>query len=370
MNVPFLDLSVQHRVIEDELDRAFHEIIQSTSFVMGSPVEQFEDQFAKYLGARHVIGVANGTDALHLSLRACGVGPGDEVITAANTFIATTEAISAVGATIVLVDMDPDSYTIDPARIEERITPRTRAIIPVHLYGQPANMAAIMEIANRHNLLVVEDACQAHGARFGGQRVGTIGTVGCFSCYPGKNLGAYGDAGIVVTNDDAIADRVRLLANHGSRVKYHHEIEGWNSRLDSLQAAVLSLKLKYLDAWNAERRTIAMRYTDALAGSGVETPAIVNGDHVWHLFVVQTADRGDLADALHQQGVATGIHYPVPLHLQPAYRQMGYKPGDFPVTERAATRILSLPMYPGMPDVHIDYVVDAIQRANAIFAAA
>lgn len=370
MNVPFLDLSIQHRLIKDELDRVFDEIIGTTAFIQGEQVERFEREFADYVHSRHAIGVANGTDALHLSLRACGIGPGDEVITAANTFIATTEAISAVGATIVLVDMDPVSYTIDPAKIEASITPRTKAIIPVHLYGQPADMAAIMDIADRHGLLVVEDACQAHGARYGEKRVGTIGAVGCFSCYPGKNLGAYGDAGIIVTDDDAIADRIRLLANHGSRKKYEHEIEGWNSRLDTLQAAVLRLKLKHLDHWNVERQEIARRYTEALAGSGVRPPSIVHGDHVWHLYVVETPDRVALSAALSDQGIATAVHYPVPLHLHAAYRELGYPAGSFPVSERAAGRILSLPMYPGMTPEQVDHVAAAIRQATTIVAAA
>jgi len=370
MHVPFLDLSIQHRAIRDDLEQAMREIFEHSSYIMGPHVAQFEREFATFLGVKHAIGVGNGTDALHLTLRALGIGPGDEVITAANTFIATTEAISAVGAAIALVDIDPTSYTLDPAQVEAAITPRTKAIMPVHLYGQPADMGAIMAIANRHGLLVVEDACQAHGALYDGRAVGTIGIAGCFSCYPGKNLGAYGDAGIVVTNDDTVAEQVRLLANHGSRVKYHHEIEGWNSRLDTLQAVVLSLKLRHLEQWNGERKAVAERYGALLRGSGVQTPAIVNRDHVWHLYVIETDARGALAAELGAQGVATGIHYPVPLHLLPAYRDLGYRAGAFPVTERAAERILSLPMYPGLSVEQIEHVAAAILRAatNAVAA--
>lgn len=370
MNVPLIDLGIQHNAIRQGVGQAFAEIMTTTSFIQGRHVEVFEREFAEYIGARHAIGMANGTDALHLALRATGVGEGDEVITAANTFIATTEAITAAGASIVLVDMDPSSYTIDPTLIEAAITLRTRAIIPVHLYGQPADMQAIMEIADRHGLVVIEDACQAHGARYQGKRVGTIGAVGCFSCYPGKNLGAYGDAGIVTTNDDLIAERIRLLANHGSRVKYVHEIEGWNSRLDTLQAAVLSLKLVHLDDWNHDRQRIADRYARTLDGSGVTIPQVVHGDHVWHLYVVETADREMLATALRDQGIASAIHYPEPLHLQRAYRHLGYAAGVFPATERAAGRILSLPMYPGMTNAQVDHVVAAVWAASHATVAA
>ncbi|HYH13365.1 MAG TPA: DegT/DnrJ/EryC1/StrS family aminotransferase, partial [Thermomicrobiales bacterium] len=291
MQIPLVDLSVQSEIVRDEVDRAIVEIIDSSAYIMGPHVARFEHQFAEYIGVKHAIGVGNGTDALHLALRACGIGPGDEVITAANTFMATVEAIGAVGATPVLVDADPASYTIDPEKIESQVTSRTRAIIPVHLYGQPANMTAIEEIAARHGLRVIEDACQSHGARYGERRTGAIGDIGCFSCYPGKNLGAYGDAGVVVTNDDTLAERVRLLANHGSRVRYHHEIEGWNSRLDTIQAVVLNVKLPHLDAWNQLRRQHAERYSTLLEGSGVKTPTIQNGDHVWHLYVIETDDR-------------------------------------------------------------------------------
>lgn len=361
MRVPFVDLKAQLDSIRPEIDAGIAEVLDTTAFIQGKQVREFEAAFADYLGAAHVIGVGNGTDALYLALRASGIGPGDEVITAANTFIATTEAVTGVGASIVLVDIDPESYTIDPALIEAAITPRTKAIIPVHLYGQPADMAAIMEIANRHNLLVIEDACQAHGAWYDGRRAGTIGHIGCFSSYPGKNLGAYGDAGVIATNDDDLAARLRMLANHGSQQKYHHEIEGWNSRLDTIQAVVLSVKLPHLDAWNERRRQHAERYSELLAGSGVKTPTIRHGDHVWHLYVIETEDRDELGRRLAEQGIATGVHYPIPLHLQPAYEHLGYGPGAFPVTERVAARILSLPMFPELTEEQITLVADAVQ---------
>jgi len=360
MNIPLIDLSVQHSQIKPELDAMLDRVIADNAFIHGSYVAQFERQFADYLDVRHVIGVANGTDALHLTLRACGIGPGDEVITAANTFIATTEAITAAGASIVLADIDPRTYLIDPQQIERLITPRTKAIIPVHLYGQPADMQTIMEIADHRHLLVIEDACQAHGARAGGRRVGTIGTAGCFSFYPGKNLGALGDAGAIVTNDDDLADRIRLLTNHGSRIKYHHEIEGWNSRLDTIQAGALSIKLSHLDRWNAERATIATLYASHLRNSGVVTPVAAAGDHVWHLYVIETPKRAALMRALHARGVGAAIHYPIPLHLQPAYSHLGYTRGAFPHAEQAADRILSLPMYPGLTAPQIAQVATAI----------
>jgi dTDP-4-amino-4,6-dideoxygalactose transaminase len=365
VQIPFVDLSWQTRIVRDDVDRAMEEIIDTSAFIAGPHVGRFEIAFAAYIGAKHAIGVGNGTDALHLALRACGIGPGDEVITAANTFLATVEAIGAVGATPVLVDADATSYTINPELVEKAITPRTRAIIPVHLYGQPADMAAVMDIASRHGLRVIEDACQSHGARYGETRTGAIGDIGCFSCYPGKNLGAFGDAGVVVTDDDLLADRVRLLANHGSRVRYHHEIEGWNSRLDTVQAAVLSAKLPYLDAWNSERQRLANLYQDLLWSSGVQTPSVVNGDHVWHLYVIEADDRDHLAERLADRGIATGIHYPLPIHLQPAYRHLGYHAGAFPVTERAARRILSLPMFPGLTDEQVGLVAAAVQEAAA-----
>lgn len=360
MNIPLVDLSYQNDLIRSDIDQMWDEVVTSSAFIGGSHVATFERQFAEYLGSQHAVGLANGTDALHLALRACGIGPGDEVITAANTFIATTEAISAAGATVVLADIDPRSYTIDPEHVEALITGRTRAIIPVHLYGQPADMMAIMDIAERHQLRVIEDASQAHGALYGDARVGTIGDIGCFSCYPGKNLGAFGDAGVAVTDDDQLADRIRLLANHGSRKKYHHEIEGWNSRLDTIQAAVLNAKLPHLDAWNDERRAIAAEYSELLKGASVGIPAIVNGDHVWHLYVIEVERRDKVMAMMAEQGISTSIHYPIPLHRLPAYQGLGSGLGAFPATERAASRILSLPMYPGLTEQECQRVVSAV----------
>lgn len=366
MQVPFLDLQMQYQQHKHEFDACMQAVLDTSSYIQGPAVGQFERKFGEYLGVNHVAGVANGTDALYLSLRACGIGPGDEVITAANTFLATTEAISATGATIVLVDADPTSYTIDPYLIESAITARTRAILPVHLYGQPAALDPIVAIARKHKLRVIEDACQAHGAWYHGQRVGTVGDIGCFSCYPGKNLGAFGDAGIVVTNDDALNDRIRLLANHGSRTKYVHEIEGWNSRLDSLQAAVLSVKLAQLDKWNARRCQHAERYRELLSGLPIKIPHVVNESHVWHLFVVEAEDRDGLAKHLADNGIATGIHYPLPIHLLPAYAHLAYKRGAFPVSEQAAQKILSLPMFPELTDDLIVNVVDSISEFLAV----
>jgi dTDP-4-amino-4,6-dideoxygalactose transaminase len=365
VEVPFLDLKSQCQVLKAELAPQFDEVLSSAAFIQGPQVARFEEAFARYCGTKHAIGVANGTDALHLALRALGVGPGDEVITAANTFVATTEAITAAGASVVLVDMDPASYTIDPNQVEAAITPRTRAVIPVHLYGQPAEMDAIMDIARRRGLRVIEDACQAHGAWYKGHRAGSIGDVGCFSFYPGKNLGAYGDAGGVTTNDDEIAARLRLLANHGSKVKYQHEIEGFNSRLDTLQAVVLNAKLARLDAWNDARRARAAQYAAALERSGVTTQRVVNSDHVWHLYVIQTEARDAMIEALKARGIATGIHYPYPVHLTPAYAYLGKGPGSYPHAERAAARILSLPMFPELTGEQADYVAKAIREAVA-----
>lgn len=370
MRVPFVDLQAQLPTIRPAVLAAMSEVIERASFIQGEQVRSFEQAFAAYLDVKHAIGVGNGTDALYLALRVSGIGPGDEVITAANTFIATTEAVTGVGATIVLVDADPVSYTLDPAQVEAAVTARTKAIIPVHLYGQPADMSAIMAIAERHGLLVIEDACQAHGARYQGRRVGTIGHIGCFSCYPGKNLGAFGDAGVVVTNDDAIAGRLRMLANHGSIKKYEHEIEGWNSRLDTVQAAVLGIKLPHLDHWNDLRRQHADRYAALLAGSGVRTPSVSNGDHVWHLYVIEADNRDDLAARLRERDIATGVHYPMPLHLQPAYRNLGYRLGAFPVAEQAARQILSLPMFPELSADQIGFVADAVHEFVAAPVAA
>jgi dTDP-4-amino-4,6-dideoxygalactose transaminase len=306
--------------------------------------------------------VASGLDALKLALEALGIGPGDEVIVPAHTFIASALAVSAVGARPVLVEVDEASFNLDPAHIEAAITPRTKAIMPVHLYGQPADMDPILALARRYNLRVIEDASQAHGARYRGQRVGTLGDVGCFSFYPGKNLGAYGDAGGLVTNNAELAEKVRFLRNYGQEVKYKHVVKGYNLRLDTLQAAVLGVKLRYLDAWNARRAAHAAVYTHALEGVGdLQLPRVITGDHVFHLYVIRTRQRDALQAHLNQRGIATVIHYPVPIHMQPAYADLGYGRGTFPITERLSEEILSLPMYAELTAEQQDYVIAAVK---------
>lgn len=365
MHVPFVDLKAQYSSIQLEVALAIQEILDTCGFIGGEPVESFEREFATYSDARFAIGVANGTDALHLALRAMGVGGGDEVITAANTFIATAAAIRMAGATPVFVDIDPDTYTIDPALIEAAITPRTRAIVPVHLYGQPTDMGPIMEIAERRGLLVLEDAAQAHGAEYGGRRIGSIGHAAAFSFYPGKNLGAYGDGGAITTNDEALAARLAQLRDHGRTTKYEHAVVGYNSRLDAIQANILRVKLRYLDLWNEQRRAAATRYAEGLAGAGLATPCVRPGStHVYHLYVVETPDRAALQAQLAAAGVSSGIHYPVPLHLQPAFRELGYRPGDMPRSEAATARILSLPMFPELSAEQIELTCRTVREAS------
>jgi len=362
MNVPFVDLRAQYASIKDEVRGAMDQVLENTNFILGQPVADFEKAFATFCECRYAVGVASGVDAIKLALRALGIGPGDEVITAANTFIATALAVSTVGAKPVLVDIDPATYNLDPALLEAAITPRTKAILPVHLYGQPADMEAIVAIARRHGLRVIEDACQAHGARYRGHRTGGLADIAAFSFYPGKNLGAYGDGGAIVTNDQALADRVTLLRNYGSRVKYYHDELGENSRLDTLQAAVLNVKLRYLDGWNRQRRAAAARYTAALAGlRDVTVPATLTGtEPVYHLYVIRHPRRDALSASLKQHGITTIIHYPVPIHLQKAYASLGLVPGAFPHTERAASEILSLPMFAELTPQQTDHVVRAI----------
>ncbi|HYN87235.1 MAG TPA: DegT/DnrJ/EryC1/StrS family aminotransferase [Ardenticatenaceae bacterium] len=361
--IPFVDLGAQYAAIEDEVNAAMAEVLRATDFILGRAVGQFEEEFAAYCGARFAVGVDSGTSALELALRAYDVGPGDEVITPANTFVATALAISYVGATPVLVDVDPDTYNVDVAQVEAAITSRTRAIMPVHLYGQPVDMDPLMDLAERHGLVVVEDACQAHGARYKGRRAGSLGHVAAFSFYPGKNLGAYGDAGAVTTNDEQVAHRLRMLRNYGSPVKYHHLVKGFNRRLDTLQAAVLRVKLRYLDAWNSARVEHAARYNRLLAHSGIIAPVEAPfAESIWHLYVVRTPAREALGAFLRDQGVATGIHYPIPIHLQPAYADLGYTRGDFPVTEAYAEQILSLPMYAELTPDQIDFIGESISE--------
>ena len=363
--IPFVDLKAQYDSIKNEIDDAIQIVLNNTSFIMGEELKKFEVEFSRFCDVKHAVGVANGSDALILALRACGIGEGDEVITVPYTFIATTEAISNVGGKVIFVGIDPETYTIDVTKIEEKITGRTKAIIPVHLYGQPADMDPIMELAKKYNLKVIEDAAQAHGAEYKGKRVGSIGDVACFSFYPGKNLGAYGDAGMVVTDNEEIAEKIKLLRNHGRITKkYEHDIEGYSSRLDNLQAAILRVKLRHLNKWNESRRKNARRYNELLSNiEGIITPYEADyAKHVYHLYVIRTEKRRDkLREELKFNGVATGIHYPIPLHLQPAYKYLGYKRGDFPITEKASQEILSLPMFAELSDMQIEEIVKLIK---------
>jgi dTDP-4-amino-4,6-dideoxygalactose transaminase len=365
MTVPFVDLRVQYLSIKEEIDEAVARVFDNTAFILGREVEAFEAAFAEYTGARFCIGLNNGTAAIQLALMACGLGAGDEVIVPANTFFATAEAVSTAGATPVFVDADPASYNIDVSKIEAAITERTRAIIPVHLYGQAADLDPIFEIAERRGLIVIEDAAQAHGSLYKGRRVGALGRAGCFSFYPGKNLGAYGEGGAVVTNDEDVARRVRLLRDHGSAQKYHHEIIGYNFRLEGIQGAVLNVKLRHLDRWNKLRREHAALYAELLRESGLRLPREMSyAEHVYHLYVVQSDGRDALQQTLNESGVQTGIHYPIPIHLQPAYASLNYRRGDFPEAERQAVRVLSLPMFPELTDEQMIQVAEAALKSE------
>lgn len=365
MNIPLVDLQTQHEQIREEVQRGWDAVLARTAFVLGDEVAEFEQAFATFSGVRHCVGVANGTDALELALRAVDIGTGHEVIVPANTFIASALAVARAGATPVLVDVDPDTHLVDVDRVVAAITPRTRAIMPVHLYGQVAPMAGVRTIADEHDLVIVEDAAQAQGAKQDGRTAGGFGRVAGTSFYPGKNLGAYGDAGAVLTDDDELAGRVRALRNYGSEVKYHHPETGFNSRLDTLQAVVLSAKLRRLAAWNEQRRQAAARYDDLLADleEVVSPVALAGNEHVWHLYVVRVPGRDDVLRSLHEAGIGAGIHYPVPVHLQGAFAQLGKGPGSFPVTEQAASQILSLPMYAEITADQQQQVVDALRKA-------
>jgi dTDP-4-amino-4,6-dideoxygalactose transaminase len=358
MEVPFVDLKAQVAELSDDIDAAISNVVKNTAFILGSDVSEFEKEFAAYCEAPYAVGVSSGTAALEMALRAYDIGPGDEVITQANSFIATALGATYAGATPVLVDADPDTYTIDVSKIEGAITERTRAIIPVHLYGQPADMDPIMELARQHNLIVIEDACQAHGALYKGKRTGSIGHAAAFSFYPAKNLGAFGDAGMITTQDEAIAGKLKALRNVGQYRKYEHDLMGNNYRLDTIQAAVLRVKLGALDRWNAARQERAAQYAEVLTGKGVVVP--VQADYatpVWHLYVVRVpGDRDRFREELQARGVHSGIHYPIPIHLTGAYADLGYKQGDFPITEAYADQIVSLPMYENMTPEMVDYV--------------
>ncbi|KPL19293.1 MAG: erythromycin biosynthesis sensory transduction protein eryC1 [candidate division Zixibacteria bacterium SM23_81] len=363
MNVPFVDLKAQLSQIRDEINLAIQEVIDKCSFVGGPHLKVFEDKFAAFCEAKHAIGVSSGTAALHVSLVACDIGPGDEVITVPNTFIATTEAITLSGASPVFVDVDLESYNIDVSKIEGAITPRTKAIMPVHLYGQPADMDPILEIASRHGLTVIEDACQAHGAEYKGRKVGALGRVGCISFYPGKNLGAYGDGGMVLTNDSQLADKIRILCNHGQAEKNKHTREGFNYRLDGIQAAVLTVKLRHLEDWTRRRRNNAQRYSELLQDVDIITPIEKKfAKHVFHLYIIRLKDRDALAEHLQAHGVAVGFHYPIALHLQEAYAHLGFQPGAFPVAEQCAAQVLSLPMFAELSEEQIQHVIQGIKK--------
>ncbi|MCJ2179802.1 DegT/DnrJ/EryC1/StrS family aminotransferase [Novosphingobium album (ex Hu et al. 2023)] len=364
--IPFVDLKAQYVSIKPEVDAAIQRIMETCQFTLGAEVAEFEKEFAAYSQAAFGAGVNTGTSALHLGLLAAGIGPGDEVITTPFTFVATVAAIYYTGATPVLVDIDPATYTIDPALIEAAITPATKAIIPVHLYGQPADMDPIMAIARKHGLTVLEDACQAHGAEYKGKRVGAIGDMAAFSFYPGKNLGAFGEGGMLTT-DNADYDRtVRMLRDWGAERKYHHVLKGYNYRLEGLQGSVLRVKLKYLDRWTEQRRAMAARYDAMFAGTGLPTPFSRDDvRHVYHIYAVRTPDRAGWQEALNSKGIQSGIHYPIPVHLLPAYTDLGYKQGQFPHAEKAAAEVLSLPMFPEFTEQQQDVVVAAVKELQA-----
>jgi dTDP-4-amino-4,6-dideoxygalactose transaminase len=363
MPVPFLDLAAGYRELRSELENAVLRSLRSGRYIGGDDVDAFEREFAAFTEAAHCIGVGNGLDALKLGLRAMDVGPGDAVIVPSNTFIATWFAVSQVGAVPIPVEPDPGTYNIDPARVEEAITPATKAIIPVHLYGQPADLDPILAIARRRNLKVLEDAAQAHGARYKGRRIGGHGDLVAWSYYPAKNLGAFGDGGAITTNNAELADRTRALRNYGSRIKYVSDVQGFNSRLDPVHAVALRVKLKVLDEWNARRAAIAAIYMSELANTGVELPSVPEwATPVWHLFVVQHSERDELQRMLTESGVSTLIHYPIPPHLQKAYAGLGWKDGDFPIAERLARQVLSLPMGPQLTSEEVGAVVRALKQ--------
>jgi dTDP-4-amino-4,6-dideoxygalactose transaminase len=370
--VPFLDLTRQYKRIEEEILSVQRTVFEKGRFILGEEVSSFEEEFARYCGVRYGVGVGSGTDALLLALKAAGIGEGDEVLTVSHSFIATALAISLSGATPVFIDIDPEPCTMDPNSLEDFLNKRkrkgrgrgrVRAILPVHLYGHPAEMDAIMQIAGRYHLMVIEDACQAHGAEYREKKVGSIGVMGCFSFYPTKNLGAYGDGGMVVTNDKKYYERLRLLRCYGEKKKYEHILKGWNNRLDEIQAAMLRIKLKYLDQWNGERRKRALAYKRMLQNTKVVCPSEKEQiRHVYHLFVIRTKRRNSLQVFLKQKGIETLIHYPVPIHLQKAYRELGYRRGDLPITERCSQEVISLPFFPEITEPEIEEVTTQVKN--------
>ncbi len=364
MKIPFVDLKAQYDSIKDEIDQAVLNVINDTAFILGKYVNAFEENFASAIGVNHCIGVGNGTDALFISLRTMGIDQGDEVIVPANSFIATSEAITAAGAKVVFADIDPATYNIDINRIEDKITSKTKALIPTHLYGQPADMTPILEIARKYNLFVIEDAAQAHLAEYKGKKAGSIGDMACFSFYPGKNLGAYGDAGAIVTNNEEWAGKARMIANRGRTSKYDHEFEGMNSRMDGLQGAILNVKLKYLPKWTENRQNAAAAYDKYLKEiQEIITPEVLKDvRHVYHLYVIRVKKRDELQEFLKSEGISTGIHYPIALPNLSAYKYLGHTPSDFPVSSRYQNEILSLPIYPELKEEHIQYIADCIKR--------
>ena len=365
--VPFVDLRAQYHSIKHEIDGAVLALLESTQYVLGRDVAAFEALFGPYTQSTHAVGSSSGTSALHLALLAAGVGPGDQVITTPHTFIASVSAIDYCGATAVFADIDPTSFTIDPAAIEPLITERTKAILPVHLYGQMADMDPIMAVAQRHGLAVIEDAAQAHGAEYLGRRAGSIGLAGCFSFYPGKNLGAYGEGGAVTTSDDAVARTLRMLRDWGAEEKYHHVLKGFNYRLEGMQGAVLRVKMAYIEGWTEARRAAAAHYDKLLTGAGVVIPVQVDGRrHVYHVYAIRTDDRSGLQSHLTELGIGSGIHYPIPVHLQPSFAELGYTRGDFPHAESAADQVLSLPIFPEITNAQQERVAHAVHTwANA-----
>ncbi|HEY9828736.1 MAG TPA: DegT/DnrJ/EryC1/StrS family aminotransferase [Stenomitos sp.] len=360
--IPFVDLKAQYNSIKDEVNAAVLNVLESTQFILGDEVQALEQEFASYCNAEYGIALNTGTSALHLALLAAGIGPGDEVITVPFTFVATVAAIVYTGATPVFVDIDPVSYTIDVGQIEQAITERTKAILPVHLYGQPADMDPILEIARRHGLTVIEDAAQAHRAEYKGKRVGSLGDIGCFSFYPGKNLGAYGEGGMAVTNNPDYARIMRMLRDWGQESRYNHVLKGYNYRMDGVQGAILRVKLRYLDRWTEARRTHAMQYDQLLADSGLKTPTVMPYSyHVYHVYAVRSPQRDRLQKELQTKGIQTGIHYPIPVHLQPAYMDLGYPLGSFPHSESVAKEVFSLPMYAELGSTQVDTVAEHVR---------
>ena len=367
IKVPFLDLAAHHAPLRAEFDRAIGEVIDSGAFAGGPFVEKFEADFSAHNNSLFAVGVGSGTEALWLVMLACGIGEGDEVITVPTTFMATAEAITFCGARPVFVDVNDCTYTMDPAELEGALTPRTKAIIPVHLFGQPADMDPILEFARKHDLFVIEDAAQAHGAEYKGRKVGTLGDAGCFSFYPGKNLGAFGEAGAVVTDNVELQEKVRILRDHGQTRKYHHTMVGWNCRMDGIQAAVLRVKLQHLDRGNSLRRAHALQYKEALDGlDEVVKPFEASfARHVYHVYAIRVQERDEVLAFLAEKGIQCGVHYPVPIHLQKAYRNLGYKTGDLPVSERTALEFLSLPMFPELTKAQIEMVSLSLRDAVA-----